>query len=68
LSVRVSFPSVRDKDGSVGHLVDMILLGPDGTEMREYDGEIVKPKEIVDDVRKALSEVETNNETRRRDG
>jgi hypothetical protein len=34
---------------------------------REYDGEIVKRKEIVDDVRKALSEVETNNETRRRD-
>jgi hypothetical protein len=46
----------------------MILLGPDGTEMREYDGEIVKPKEIVDDVCKALSEVETNNETRRRVG
>jgi hypothetical protein len=46
----------------------MILLGPDGREMREYDGEIVKPKEIVDDVRKALSEVETNNEARRRDG
>ena len=58
----------KGQDGSVGHLVDMILLGPDGTEMREYDGEIVKPKEIVDDVRKALSEVETNNETRRRDG
>jgi cytochrome oxidase Cu insertion factor (SCO1/SenC/PrrC family) len=58
----------KGQDGSVGHLVDMILLGPDGREMREYDGEIVKPKEIVDDVRKALSEVETNNETRRRDG
>src|SRR5580704_817416 len=64
------FKMFREKgqDGSVGHLVDMILLGPDGREMREYDGEIVKPKEIVDDVRKALSEVETNNETRRRDG
>jgi protein SCO1 len=46
----------RGPDGSVGHLVDMILVGPDGREVREYDGQIVKPKEIVDDVRKALNE------------
>jgi protein SCO1 len=46
----------KDPDGSVGHLVDMILVGPDGRELRDYDGQIVKPKEIVDDVRKALNE------------
>jgi cytochrome oxidase Cu insertion factor (SCO1/SenC/PrrC family) len=46
----------RGPDGSVGHLVDMILVGPDGREVREYDGQIVKPKEIVDDVRRALNE------------
>jgi protein SCO1 len=52
------FKMFREKgpDGSVGHLVDMILVGPDGREMREYDGQIVKPKQIVDDVRKALNE------------
>jgi len=46
----------RDPDGSVGHLVDMTLVGPDGREVREYDGQIVKPKGIVDDVRKALNQ------------
>jgi protein SCO1/2 len=52
------FKMFREKgpDGSVGHLVDMILVGPDGREIREYDGQIVKPKQIVDDVRKALNE------------
>jgi hypothetical protein len=30
--------------------------GQDGREVREYDGQIVKPKDIVDDVRKALNE------------
>jgi protein SCO1/2 len=46
----------RGPDGSVGHLVDMILVGRDGREVREYDGQIVKPKEIVDDVRRALNQ------------
>ena len=52
------FKMFREKspDGSVGHLVDMLLVGPDGREVRDYDGQIVKPKEIVDDVRRALNE------------
>lgn len=52
------FKMFREKgpDGSVGHLVDMILVGPDGRDTREYNGQIVKPKQIVDDVRKALNE------------
>ena len=43
-------------DGSVGHLVDMMLIGPDGRIVREYNGEVVKAQDIVDDVRKTLSE------------
>jgi protein SCO1/2 len=52
------FKMFREKgpDGSVGHLVDMLLVGPDGREVRDYDGQIVKPKKIVEDVRKALNE------------
>lgn len=41
-------------DGSVGHLVDIMLIGSDGRLVREYNGEIVKPQDIVDDVRKTL--------------
>ncbi len=42
-------------DGSVGHLVDMMLVGPDGRLVREYNGEIVTAQDIVDDVKKTLS-------------
>ncbi len=42
-------------DGSVGHLVNMMLIGPDGRLVREYNGEIVKAQDIVDDVRKTLN-------------
>ena len=45
-----------EPDGSVGHLVDMMLVGPDGRLVREYNGEVVKAQDIVDDVRKALNE------------
>ena len=44
-----------EPDGSVGHLVDMMLIGPDGRLIREYNGEVVKAKDIVDDVKKTLS-------------
>ena len=42
-------------DGSVGHLVDMMLIGPDGRVVQEYNGEVVKAQNIVDDVRKTLN-------------
>jgi protein SCO1 len=42
-------------DGSVGHLVNMMLIGPDGRLVREYNGEIVKAQDIVDDVRMTLN-------------
>lgn len=44
----------RDPDGSVGHLEDMILLGPDGNEIREYNGAAVKAQTIVNDIRETL--------------
>jgi protein SCO1 len=44
-----------EPDGSVGHLVDMMLIGSDGRLVREYNGEIVKAQDIVDDVRKTLN-------------
>lgn len=45
-----------EPDGSVGHMVDMMLIGPDGRIVREYNGEAVKAQDIVDDVRKTLSQ------------
>jgi protein SCO1 len=51
------FKVIREKepDGSVSHIVSMFLVGPDGRELKEYNGEIVKPANIVDDVNKSLS-------------
>ncbi len=45
----------KEPDGSVSHIVSMFLVGPDGRELHEYNGEIVKPASIVDDVNKSLS-------------
>ena len=42
-------------DGSVGHLVDMMLVGSDGRLVREYNAEIVKAQDIVDDVKRTLN-------------
>ena len=44
-----------EPDGSVGHMVDMMLIGPDGRLVREYNGEAVKAQDIVDDLKTALS-------------
>jgi protein SCO1 len=44
-----------EPDGSVDHLVNMVLVGPDGRMVREYNGQIVKAQDIVDDVKKTLS-------------
>ena len=32
----------RDADGTVEHVEGVFMLGPDGHELREYDGEVVK--------------------------
>ncbi|HUA32052.1 MAG TPA: SCO family protein [Candidatus Binataceae bacterium] len=45
----------REDDGSVSHVVGVFLLDSHGRELREYNGEIVKPDEVAVDLRKALS-------------
>ena len=44
-----------EPDGSVGHLVDMMLVGADGRLIQEYNGEVVKAQDIVNDVKKTLN-------------
>ena len=44
----------REEDGSVDHIIGVFLLGPDGHELREYNGEILKPDSIEADINKAL--------------
>jgi len=44
-----------EPDGSVAHVADMFLIGPDGHELREYSGSIAKPQDIAADLRKAAS-------------
>lgn len=43
-------------DGSVGHVIEMMLIGADGRLVREYNGELVKAQDIVDDLRKTLNQ------------
>jgi protein SCO1/2 len=51
------FKLIREKepDGSVGHIVDMFLVGPDGREIHEYNAELVKAQQIIEDLNKTLS-------------
>ncbi len=42
-----------EPDGSVAHVADMFLIGPDGRELKEYSGSTAKPQDIVADMRKA---------------
>ena len=44
----------RDADGSVEHVEGVFMLGPDGHELREYDGEVVKADTIVAELQKIL--------------
>ena len=44
----------REDDGSVDHVIGVFLLGPDGRELREYNGEIMKADTITADIDRAL--------------
>ncbi len=46
----------RDPDGSVEHITGVFMLGPDGREVREYDGEVVKAATVLADLQRLLSE------------
>jgi protein SCO1 len=45
----------REPDGSVDHIIGVFLLGPDGRELREYNGEILKADSVTVDINKALA-------------
>jgi protein SCO1 len=45
----------HEPDGSVAHVVDMFLIGPDGHELKEYSGSIAKPQDLAVDLKKAIS-------------
>jgi len=45
----------REEDGTVDHIVGVFLLGPDGRELREYNGEILKADSIEADINKAMA-------------
>ena len=45
----------REPDGTVDHIIGVFLLGPDGREVREYNGEILKAESVTTDVNKALA-------------
>ena len=45
----------RDPDGSVEHISGVFILGPDGHEMREYDGAVVKASTMIGDLQKVLA-------------
>ena len=48
------FKIVREHEpnGEVAHVVEMVLVGADGSTVREYNGEVVKAQDIVDDLKK----------------
>jgi protein SCO1/2 len=45
----------REDDGSVDHIVGVFLLGADGRELREYNGEILSADSIETDINKAIA-------------
>lgn len=44
----------READGSVTHMVEAYLLGPDGRQIRQYNGIAVKPATVIADIDVAL--------------
>jgi len=44
----------RDADGTVEHVEGVFMLGPDGHELREYDGAVVKVRTMIVELAKVL--------------
>jgi protein SCO1/2 len=53
----------RAADGSVEHIDGVFLLGPDGHELREYDGQVAKASTMVSDLEKILSQAKSTGTT-----
>jgi len=45
----------HEPDGSIDHVTTSFLLGPDGHQIRQYDGIAVTPSTMADDVDRAIS-------------
>ena len=45
----------RESDGSVSHIVGVILVGADGRKLHEYNGENLKYQAVAADLQKAIS-------------
>lgn len=45
----------RESDGTIDHVTTNFLLGPDGRQIRQYDGLAVTPSTMADDVNRAIS-------------
>ena len=45
----------REEDGSVDHVIGVFLLGPNGRELREYNGEILKADSVLTDINANLT-------------
>jgi protein SCO1 len=45
----------REPDGSIDHVTTSFLLGPDGRQIRQYDGITVTPSTLADDLNRALA-------------
>ena len=45
----------READGSIDHVTTSFLLGPDGRQIRQYDGIAVTPSTLADDIDRAIS-------------
>ncbi|MGO9603626.1 MAG: SCO family protein [Candidatus Binataceae bacterium] len=43
----------REPDGSIEHLEDVILVGPDGRAIKEYKGDVLHPDSVLADIQKA---------------
>jgi len=53
-SALAGFKIIREHEpnGEVGHVVEMVMVGADGSMVHEYNGEVVKAQDIVDDLKK----------------
>ncbi len=45
----------RKPDGSVDHVTGIFLLGPDGREVHEYEGEIAKVSTVLADIKRIVN-------------
>jgi cytochrome oxidase Cu insertion factor (SCO1/SenC/PrrC family) len=53
----------REEDGSVDHVIGVFLLGPDGREVREYNGEILNADTVMADINKNLARDDSQRES-----